>query len=162
MVHSTLRGNLLQTYCCSWYGCQNWDLAGRSVEGMDTEWNKAVRRTLNLPYKTHRCLLPLLVKGKSFAVQHRSRVSKFLVSFTGSVNSHVSYIGERAKLFSHGALGRNYTRCRRNAGVDPAPADLVARSQTIRELNDIRSGIFVLPGVSHDEIESAIDYLCCY
>ena len=161
MVHSTLRGTLLQTHCCSWYGCQTWDLAGRSVEGMDTEWNKAVRRTLHLPYKTHRCLLPLLVNGKSFAVQHRSRVTKFLVSFTGSVNSHVSYIGERAKLYSHGPLGRNFTRCQRNERIDAITADLQARAQTIRELIDIRSGIFVLPGASYDEIESAIDFLCC-
>ena len=162
MVHSTLRGSLLQTYCCSWYGCQTWDLAGRSVRGMDTEWNKAVRRTLYLPYKTHRCLLPFLVHGKSFATQHRSRVAKFLVSFTDSDNSRVSYIGERVKLYSHGALGRNYTRCRGNPRIEKAPSDLLARAQAIRELIDIRSGILTLPGADYDDVQSAIDFLCCY
>ena len=84
-VESTLRGRLLQTYCCSWYGCQTWDLSSRSIGCMNIEWNKAVRRTLLLPYKTRTCLLPLLVHGKPFAVQHRSRIAKFLVSFNGLV-----------------------------------------------------------------------------
>ena len=161
-VQSTLRGRLLQTYCCSWYGCQTWDLAGRPVGCMNIEWNKAVRRTLLLPYKTRTRLLPFLVQGKSFAVQHRSRVSKFLDSFNDSVNSRVSYIGYRAKFFAHGVLGRNYTRCRERAGVDLTPTDLLARAHAIQELMDIRDGLLVLPGTCHEDIGSAIDFLCCY
>ena len=161
-VQSTLRGRLLQTYCCSWYGCQTWDLSGRSIGCMGIEWNKAVRRTLRLPYKTRTCLLPLLVNGKPFAVQHRSRISKFLVSFNASDNSRVSYIGERAKSYSHGALGRNYTRCRINAGVEPTPPDLLARAHAIRELMDVRDGLLVLPSVLFGDTECIINSLCCY
>ena len=160
-VHSTLRGRLLQTYCCSWYGCQNWDLAGRSVESMNIEWNKAIRRTLNLPYTTRTCLLPLLVNGKSFASQHKSRVEKFILSFKKSANSRVSYIAKRAEIFSHGALGRNNIRCKRTAITGPPRTDLVARSQTITELMDIRDGLLSIPGIQYDEIVTALNYLCC-
>ena len=142
-VQSSLRGRLLQTYCCSWYGCQTWDLAGRQVEAMNIEWNKAVRRTLLLPYKTRTCLLPHLVIGKNFADQHKSRISKFLVSFNESENSHVFYIGERAKSFAHGALGRNYTRCRRHAEAEPVSTGLRARAQAILELLDVRDGVHI-------------------
>ena len=45
---------------------------------LNVEWNKAVRRTLNLPYKTHRRLLPLIVNGKSFKSQHCSRLHKYI------------------------------------------------------------------------------------
>ena len=62
-VSSGVKGHLLQTYCCSFYGCQTWDLYGKHVNQLNVEWNKAVRRTLNLPYKTHRWLLPLIVNG---------------------------------------------------------------------------------------------------
>ena len=161
-VQSSLRGRLLQTYCCSWYGCQTWDLAGRSADAMNIEWNKAVRRTLHLPYKTRTCLLPHLVQGKNFAVQHRSRVSKFLVAFNDSHNSRVVYIGQRAKCYSHGALGRNYIRCRGQSGIDPVSTDLQARAHAICELMDVRDGVLSLPGVCHDDIKSAIEYLCCY
>ena len=160
-VHNTLRGLLLQTYCCSWYGCQTWDLASGSVKCMNIEWNKAVRRTLLLPYKTRTCLLPHLIHGKPFAVQHRSRISNFLVSFTASDNSRVFYIGERAKSYSHGALGRNYTRCRGREDAESFSTDLVARAFAIRELMDVRDGISVLPGMSPDDIESMIDSICC-
>ena len=161
-VQSTLRGRLLQTYCCSWYGCQTWDLAGRSVDAMNIEWNKAVRRTLLLPNKTRTCLLPHLVQGNNFAIQHRSRVSKFLVAFNDSNNSRVFYIGQRARCYAHGALGRNYIRCRRDTGIEPVSTDLRARAHAIRELMDIRDGILSLPGVCHTELDSAIEFLCCY
>ena len=161
-VHSTLRGRLLQTYCCSWHGCQTWDLASGSVGRMNIEWNKAVRRTLLLPYKTRTCLLPLLVQGKPFVVQHRSRISNFLVSFTESDNSRVFYIGERAKTYSHGALGRNYTRCRGHVEIDPASTDLVARASAIRELMDVRDGMSVLPGMSPDDIDTMISFISCH
>ena len=80
-VSSGVKGHLLQTYCCSFYGCQTWDLYGKHVNQLNVEWNKAVRRTLNLPYKTHRRLLPLVVNGKSFKSQHCSRLHKYVNGF---------------------------------------------------------------------------------
>ena len=159
-VHSTLKGQLLQTYCCSFYGCQTWDLTGRSVRCMGTEWNKAVRRTLSIPYKTRTNILPHLVVGKSFVDQHKSRVSNFLDSFIHSRNTHVSYIGARARWYSHGPLGRNFTRCQADVSVAEPVADLLVRSQAIRELIDVRDGISELPGLTHEEIQSVIESLC--
>ena len=160
-IDSSLRGRLLQTYCCSWYGCQTWDLATGSVNRMNTEWNKAVRRTMNLPYRTRSRLLPLLVNGRSFSVQHRSRVSRFLVSFSESSNVHVAFIGARAKYYSHGALGRNHTRCEDDVAIAGPDTDLLARCHVIRELLGVRDGLLTLAGARPDDIEFTIDYLCC-
>ena len=80
-VSSGVKGHILQTYCCSFYGCQTWDLYGKHVSQLNVEWIKAVRRTLNLPYKTHRRLLPLIVNGKSFKSQHCSRLHKYVNGF---------------------------------------------------------------------------------
>ena len=132
------------------------------MQRMNTEWNKAVRRTMNLPFKTRTNLLPLLVKGKSFAIQHRSRISKFLASFSTSSNAHVAFIGERAKHYSHSARERNATRCGSDVASASPDTDLAVRSHAIRELLDIRDGTLVLPGTVPEDIESAINYLCCY
>ena len=80
-VSSGVKSHLLQTYCCSFYGCQTCNLYGKHVNQLNVEWNKAVRRTLNLPYKTHRRLLPLIVNGKSFKSQHCSCLHKCVNEF---------------------------------------------------------------------------------
>ena len=128
---------------------------------MNIEWNKAVRRTLLLPYKTRTCLLPHLIHGKPFFIQHRSRISNFLISFTASDNSCVFYIGERTKSYSHGTLWRNSTRCRGRKDGECFSTELVARAFAISELMDVKDGISVLPGMSPNDIESMIDSICC-
>ena len=60
-ISSLVRGSLLQTYCCSWYGSQTWDINSKYVRQLSVEWNKAVRRTLHIPYTTHTRLLPLIL-----------------------------------------------------------------------------------------------------
>ena len=60
VVPDQIRIRLLQTYCTAWYGCQTWLLNTTSVKGMNVEWKKAVRRTLNLPRTTRSKLVPLL------------------------------------------------------------------------------------------------------
>ena len=126
-----------------------------------TEWNKAVRRTLRVPYTTHTNLLPLLVKGKPFMTQHFSRVSKFVQSFVHSNNTSVVFIGALARYSSSGALGRNYTRCQNSARLEIPDADLLARSHCIRELLDVRDGVIDIPGLDIDEVLTTINDICC-
>ena len=80
-VTSGVKGNLLQTHCCSSYAYQTWDLYGKHVNQLNFEWNKALRRTLNLPYKTRRRLLPWIVNGKYFKSQNCSRLHKYVNGF---------------------------------------------------------------------------------
>ena len=124
-VSSVVKGHLLQTYCCAWYGSQTWDLVGNGVNKMNVEWNKAVRRTLNLPYCTHRRLLPLIVNGKSFINQHFNRIEKYINEFRSSNNDHISFIAETAKMRVTGPLGRNWARL--YAKDDLVPSNLKMR-----------------------------------
>ena len=134
-------------HCCSWYGCQTWDLASKFVRQMNTEWNKAVRRTVRVPYTTHTNLLPLLVKGKPFMTQQFSRVSEFVQSFVRSNNTSVVFIRALARYSSSGALGRKYARCQNSACLEIPYTDLLARSHCIRELLDVRDGVIDIDGV---------------
>ena len=110
-ISCTTRGKLFQTYCCAWYGCQTWDLNTKRALHMNIEWNKAVRRTMRIPYDTRSCLLPLIIRSRNFRDQHKSRVTKFLNAFMISENQYVRFIGHRARTSTCGPLGRNWTRC---------------------------------------------------
>ena len=110
--------------------------------------------------KTRTKLLHHLILGNSFSLQHKSRMSKLLATFRNSRNSHVAYIGVRASYYSHGPIGRNHTRCHGSVGVDEPGPDLLARSQVIRELSDVRDGLTTLSGFTPEDISLSIDYLC--
>ena len=117
-VSSGVKGHLLQTYYCSFYGCLMWDLYRRHVNQLNVEWNKAVWRTLNLPYKTHWWLLPLIVNGKSFKSQHCSRLHKYVNEFS-SENIYDSFIGAKAIMRVTGSLGCNWARLAVMDGLVP-------------------------------------------
>ena len=52
---------LLKSYCYSFYGSQLWYLNSRYFDKLCKTWNKAVRRMLNLPYRTHTWILSPLM-----------------------------------------------------------------------------------------------------
>ena len=85
-----------------------WDWTQNLVlfQAVNVEWTKAVRRTLNLPYETHRRLLHLVVNEEAFKCQHNSRLHIFLNKFPSSENNFVSFIG--AKTGVMGSLGHKW------------------------------------------------------
>ena len=53
------------SYCCSFYGCQLQDLSSTWIDAICVALNKVVRRIFQLPYDTHRFLLPYVADGIS-------------------------------------------------------------------------------------------------
>ena len=96
VVPDQIRIRLLQTYCTAWYGCQTWLLNTTSVKGMNIEWKKAVRRTLNLPRTTRSKLVPLLAGNHSFQEQHERRWGALYVRMMHSENILVQYMAQRS------------------------------------------------------------------
>ena len=88
-IQSRVRGKLLQTYCCSWYGCQTWDAAGKFAIQVNTEWNKAVRRTLRIPYSRG---------ARGVFISHQSPKGLNSVSNAEfSVVSEKSFLGDQSR-----------------------------------------------------------------
>ena len=178
---------MLLPYCPGWYfncfrylvlfsswnissqyilGCQTLDLYGKHVNQLNVQWNKAVQRTLNLPYKTHRRLLPLIVNGKSFKSQHCSRFHKYVNGFFSSENIYVSFIGAKAKTRVTGSLGRNWARLTVMDGLvpfDPSDEHTSAHAGIIKELlGELLGGdINECLHLSRTEIDDLIYHLCC-
>jgi len=49
--------NLMSRYCYDFYGCALWDLTHSSVKDACIAWRKGLRRTWDLPYRTHSNLM---------------------------------------------------------------------------------------------------------
>ena len=47
--------------CMSLYGCQLWDVSHKYTNNFFVTWRKAIRRMFKLPYRTHSCLLHLII-----------------------------------------------------------------------------------------------------
>ena len=116
VVPDQIRIRLLQTYCTAWYGCQTWLLNTNHVKGMNIEWKKAVRRTLNLPRMTRSKLIPLLAGNSSFQEQHERRCGALYASMMQSDNMLVHYMARRARYNVLGTLGMNRVILRHKFG----------------------------------------------
>ena len=75
-----------------------WALNTPQTDKLNTEWNKAVRRTLGLPRTTRTKLLPLLARQNNFHWQHWQHASRWFKMFQtmlSSTNRHVKYLAHR-------------------------------------------------------------------
>ena len=52
-LQATVLSRLVNSYCCVFYGYQNWRLDSIYFNNVLIAWNKGVRRMLNLPSRTH-------------------------------------------------------------------------------------------------------------
>ena len=122
-----------------------------------------MRRTLRIPYRTHRYLLPLLVKSKSFHEQHFSRLNKFIATFMNSCNAHVSLIAKRACFKTTGALGRNMLGCAawRKQKEQYEYINDISIAESIRDLLHIREHSSFLDGFNVIDVDAMIMSLCC-
>ena len=63
-VHTDILCHLFCTYCCSFYGSELWGCNSTGFSRIVTEWHKAVRRVIQLPYCTDRWLLGPSLSGQ--------------------------------------------------------------------------------------------------
>ena len=56
-IQSNVLCKLFQAYCCSFYGSELWVCNSNGFNRYITEWNKALRRSMRIPHRSHRWLL---------------------------------------------------------------------------------------------------------
>ena len=61
----------------SLYGCQLWDVSHKFTKFFFVSWLKATRRMFKLPYRTHSCLLYLIINDLPLDGQIHLRIIKF-------------------------------------------------------------------------------------
>ena len=89
LLNSDVATRLFQTYCCSFYGSQAWNLSRSTFELICTAWNKAGRRIFHLPYNAH--LLPSIVKTSHIRNQLVERFRTFFATCMSSENYLINF-----------------------------------------------------------------------
>ena len=139
------------------------------MKGMNIEWKKAVRRTLNLPRMTRSKLIPLLAGNSSFQEQHERRCGALYASMMQSDNMLVHYMARRARYNVLGTLGMDRVILRHKFGV-PRENGVFNyqymvceedrhRANMIGELVQVRDGQLHLH-ISQCELCAFIEYVC--
>ena len=63
--------------CMSLYGCQLRDVSHKFTINFFVSWRKTIRRMFKLPYRTHSCLLHLIINDLPVDGQIHLRIIKF-------------------------------------------------------------------------------------
>ena len=77
------------------------------LKKMFVSWRKAIRRLFNLPYTTHRCLLPLLCHDQPVEQQIHKRSIYFIHSLSQSNNPIISLCYQLALFGSQSPISNN-------------------------------------------------------
>lgn len=170
---TSVRLKLFQSYCSAWYGSQNWQLGSRYVESFQIEWNKAIRKIMNLPLCTRTVLLPFLSGIQSFTRQIECRWIRFYNCIMRSTNAKVCYIGLRSLTNTIGCLGQNRVLLRNkynivtiteSTHIPKEDIDLYIRERLniIKEILLIRDGESDIPHFEFGELNDIMEYVCTY
>ena len=137
---------LFNLQCAHLYGGIAWNIHDQATERIDIAWNKCVRRVLNLPYMTHRRLLPHVIGRQRPAEQVRQRKLTFVKTVQKSQNAHLQYI---------------CTNTNRNCdnGMLVPETDIEAKV-TAQAIIDLKYGLIDIPFDDY-ELNDFIYFLCC-
>ena len=105
--YTTSKDKLFHQYCSAMYGSQLWDMTSPKVDKMYTQWRKAHRQVLGLPYMTHCDMLPLIANNMPLDCILDCKYIAFYKSIEKSENKIIKYTAKN-KVYDHSStLGKN-------------------------------------------------------
>jgi hypothetical protein len=116
-VKSEIKQQLVEKYCYSFYGSHFCDFRSNDITTLNIMWRKSVRRTWQLPYRTHNNLLPFIADCMPLDMLFHQRFYKFFTKNIMSDNRIISFIFENAAI-SRSRIGRNYRFVRQKYGAN--------------------------------------------
>lgn len=136
--------NLFKSYCCSFYGSQLWNLKSNGFHSCCVQWNKAVRRLYNLPYRTHTWLLGPLIGQSHISVQLAVKTLRFIHGMVKSSNCIVSYIALIAKHCAMSPTGQNLSHLKYiyNVDLDDKLGTNISRIANFHSFTEKQQNIF--------------------
>ena len=166
-IQSNVLCKLFQIYCCSFYGSELWCCNSYGFNRCVIEWNKAMRRILRIPYRSHRWLLAQLGQQKNlrehlhikllryitYALNHCNPIVKKLVGANIALLRYLYNISFDRKLHINGQAICSLYKIHNDS-------EQFATVGVLRELINCRDGINVIDYFNHDEITGIIDELC--
>ena len=167
---------LFNTHCNTFYGCELCDIMSNQFNHIFVNWRKSIRYLLDLPYRTHCCLLPHIVDVPNASTQIFQRIICFFKKGLHHGSTYVQAFYRHCLMNNNSFMTRNVNIiCRK---IDISPHDLVNktlnqlktklratdppwdwRSNIIKELLAIRDGTFDCILDVH-EIDNVLNFLC--
>jgi len=154
-IHPRVFIKLVVTYCTSFYGSSVCVINSVNYFRLCTAWNRCLRRSLKLPYQTHRQYLPALTGVDLLDVTLPTRCVKFALSCLTSSNPLISIMSRYSCLNYRHILGKNVLPIL--SKVDLHPSELLKCNSI--ELNKI---IFCKLSLKYKDIDfGIIDLINC-
>jgi hypothetical protein len=102
-----IKSEIFNKQCCHFYGAEAWNMAAQEVETFRKTWNHGVRRTFNLPFRTHTRLLHFFT-GQAYVLDRiYRRFQKLLTRMRQSDNERVSFLADVMMNDSSSIICRN-------------------------------------------------------
>ena len=161
-VHTDILCRLFGTYCCSFYGSELWGCNSTGFSRIVTEWHKAVRRVIQLPYCTHRWLLGPLSGQCNIIEQLHCKTVRFIVRGINHTNPIVKLICKIALTSARSPVGANmaFLRCKYGADFDTSVHTLLNCINVYHELDESHCSILNVLGELLD-CKSESSYIDC-
>ena len=177
-IQSNVLCKLFQIYCCSFYGSELWCCNSYGFNRCVIEWNKAMRRILRIPYRSHRWLLAQLGQQKDLREHLHIKLLRYLTYALNHCNPIVKTFSDIALRCALSPMGANiallrylyYVSFDRKLHVNEqsicnlykihSDSEKYATVGVLGDLINCRDGIHVIDYYNYDDITGIIDELC--
>ena len=167
--------SLVQTYLCSMYGSNLWDLFSVSADKLFISWNFMLRDTFNLPFATHRYILYNISKIQHLRVSLIKRFIKFHDKLSNCLKPEIQHLFNIQKWDCRSVFGRNYFNICNEFNV-PAinyidirdivmpikiPDNEKWRLPLLYDLLYLRDGCLDSTDIPRTDIDFMLNFICC-
>ena len=157
-------------------GSSCWDMTSRAGQMMEATFNRNIKITYNLPYPTHRNILPVISNVKPLRLTLARRLLSFIEKIKKSDKPVLRSILSVVECDVRTVTGRNLRSilqlCDKSTVEQLSPSDMdtvsyygepdVWRIVTIREILEARAGEVELPeDWDKRELEQILEVACC-
>ena len=158
LISNDVASELFQTYCCSFYGNQLWNLSSSSFNDICNAWNKAVRRIFHLPSTTHRFLLPCVTQSEHIQDNLIKRSTTLSQNMMLSDNEVIKLLSVNAYFCnSPVGLNRKFFNMYQKKALSEEEEGL---SGLLLSLLKTRENHWCIPQFDIDEINEIICHVC--
>lgn len=165
---------LVQTYLCSMYGSNLWDLYNESSEKLFKSWNFAVRECFKLPYATHRYIVYNISVVPHLRCSLIKRFIKFYIKLEKCNKPEVIHLFNIQKRDYRSVFGRNcFKICQEFNATEVNDIDLHDISMPIKisvqdewripflaDLINLRDDLPGATDINMGDITAMIDFIC--
>ena len=170
------RMKLHSIYNSHFTGSNCWDMTSRAGVMIEASYNRNIKLTYDLPYPTHRNLLPVISNAKPLRITLARRlltfVEKMRMSEKKVLRSTLSLVESDVRTVTGRNLRSLLTMTSRSTVQQLCPSDMddviyhgepeLWRIQSILEILKVRAGELEQPeGWEMDELEQILEAACC-